>query len=234
MPHILKLRRTTVTAVTCALCMGCATKPGEMYSSLDKPVPGIFLDSDRAALPEGFTVRPVSSKGLTLTKESEGFVPRLYNDPAGYCTVGYGHLIKKRPCDGTEPAQFRPDISSTQATDLLIEDMAQAKYAVMTRVRQSGRLSEGQYASLVDFAFNVGAANFARSSLLRLVNSRRFHEIPREWTRWILAGGKVYPGLVRRRQREIELFFDGTPPQLRDGPPEGQATRLIDIRHGEQ
>jgi lysozyme len=209
----------------------CSSLTGDTYADLDKPVPGIFLDEARAAFPEGFQLRQVSDKGLTLTKVSEGFVARLYNDPAGFCTIAYGHLIKKRRCDGTEAAEFRPHVSEVRGAELLVDDMAMAQYAVMTLVRASANLSDGQYAALVDFTFNVGATNFKKSTLLKLVNARKLDLVPHEWGKWVLADGKPYPGLVTRREGEIQLFFDGMP-RPRAAVPEGEEGKPIDIRVG--
>src|SRR5437870_8864319 len=66
----------------------------------------IFLDELTRLRPPLRHSRGVYGPGLTLTKNSEGFRPRPYNDAAQYCTVGYGHLIRLAPCDGSEPPEF--------------------------------------------------------------------------------------------------------------------------------
>lgn len=231
-PRAAAAPRSRAALCTVLVLAACASPTTVSFPDLDKPVPGIFLDTTRAALPQGFVLRPVYDKGLTLTKVSEGFVPRLYNDPAGYCTIAYGHLIKKRRCDGSEPREFFPQVSEPRGTALLVEDMATAQYAVMTMVRDSASLTDGQYAALVDFTFNVGTENLRRSTLLRLVNARKYDQLPREWSKWVLAGGKTYPGLVTRRARELDLFFEGLP-HMRAAPPAAETEALIDIRVGE-
>src|SRR5687768_12566399 len=78
------------------LLQGCATTT---------PLPGVWLEDPgqtRGAIPAGRDWR-MGPRGLQLTKSSEAFRGKPYNDPVGYCTVGYGHLIKKARCDGTEP-----------------------------------------------------------------------------------------------------------------------------------
>lgn len=145
-----------------------------------------------------------------MTEASEGFVGHLYNDSANYCTVAYGRLIKKLPCDGSEPLQYRGTISKAKGQEWLVEDMSQAQINVITGVRDQGNLTPDQYAALCDFVFNVGGGNFKKSTLLQVVNARQFDRVPTQFRRWVSAGGRPFSGLVKRRNAEIELFFYGT------------------------
>lgn len=193
--------------------------------------PGIYLEPEtRAVIPEGFELRSVEPKGIDLTKVSEGFRNWLYNDAASYCTIGYGHLIKKASCDGSEPVEFRYGISEPHGEELLVEDMGWAQFTVMRMVDID--LTEGQYAALVDFVFNVGSGNFRNSTLLKVLNQRQLDGVPFQFRRWVKAGGRVWPGLETRREREIELFFDGVGIP-RAAPEEDEDLSHIDIRIGE-
>ena len=209
----------------------CSTQRTREFLSTDKLTPGIFMEVEaRAVLPPGVEVRKVYDKGIQLTKESEGFVDRLYNDAAQYCTIAYGHLIKKAPCDGTEPGHFLDGITEPEGVALLKDDMETAERLVMTSV--DIELTDGQYAALSDFVFNVGGGNFRQSTLLRMVNSRRHDQVPFQLKRWVKAGGKELPGLKIRRDREIELYFEdlGMP---RAAPAADQDLSLVDITTGE-
>ncbi len=196
----------------------------------DALTPGIFLEETRGLIPAGVELREVYPPGIKLTKISEGFRSKLYNDAAGFCTIGYGHLIKKAPCGNAERQQYGSGITDEQGEALLIEDMNWAKYSVMKAV--SVDLTPGQYAALVDFVFNVGSGNFNQSTLLKKVNAGQHAEVPAQLRRWIRAGGKVWQGLVTRREREIDLYLEGTAiPRLLPG--EGEELLDIDIREGE-
>ena len=156
-----------------ALLAGCQQTDTEKYPTVDRLTPGIFLEpAERAALPAGVGLRKVYDKGLDLTRESEGFVSHLYNDAAGYCTIAYGHLIKLKRCDGSESEEFQEGVSESRGTELLSEDMGRAERAVMTAVDVD--LTDGQYAALCDFVYNVGGGNFKRSTLLKVVNAGEF------------------------------------------------------------
>jgi lysozyme len=214
------------------LMAGCEKAPEADYPSQDTLTPGIFLDdeAERAVLPAGVELRKAYDKGVDLTKESEGFRSRLYNDAADYCTVGYGHLIKLAPCDGNEPPEFRAGISVPQGTEILRLDMGKAERGIMTLV--DADLTDGQYGALCDFVFNVGVGNFRASTLRRRVNARDFDRVPFEFRRWVYAGGRKLSGLAKRREKEISLFFEeiGVPRAI---PPADVDLSPIDIRAGE-
>jgi len=209
----------------------CASQSPEAVQDLPRLTPGIFLEENRAVPPEGTTLRPVIDRGIALTKRSEGFVGHLYNDAAGYCTVAYGHLLHLSRCDGqAEEVPFKPSVPEPRGAQLLITDLGSAQYAVMQYA--VAELTDTQYAALVDFAYNVGGRNLSQSRLLKLVNRRQFDDVPTEWRKWVQANGKTFPGLVERRERELQLFFDGNLPESREVPAEGFAPQLIDIRVG--
>ncbi len=213
------------------LLAGCDKLGETEFPTIDRLTAGIFLDPvERAILPVGVDLRPVYDKGIDLTKLSEGFRSKLYNDAAQYCTIAYGHLVKMAPCDGTEPAEFRRGVTEAQGEALLIDDMARAQITVMTSVKVE--LTDGQYAALCDFVYNVGSGNFRRSTLRKVVNAGKFDQVPTQLLRWIKAGGRELEGLVIRRQREIELFYDGLA-RARTMPQIGADLSLIDIQVGE-
>ena len=214
-----------------AVLAGCKQSDTEKYPTVDRLTPGIFLEpAERAALPAGVGLRKVYDKGLDLTRESEGFVSHLYNDAAGYCTIAYGHLIKLKRCDGSEPEEFQQGVSESRGTELLGEDMGRAERTVMTAVDVD--LTDGQYAALCDFVYNVGGGNFKRSTLLKVVNAGEFDGVPFQLRRWVKAGGRTLPGLETRREREIELFFEGIGIP-RAAPLEGEDLSPIDVQRGE-
>jgi GH24 family phage-related lysozyme (muramidase) len=209
-------RRDIVTALALApilpLLSACA-RP-EAPSLSDKPTNVIFLETDeeRAVLPQGEELRRLHDKGLALTKASEGWVNHLYNDAAGYCTVGYGHLCYRKRCDGQSPREYLKGLAEAAGSDLLRGDMQKAQIAVQLAIPNHRQLlNDFQYAALCDFVFNAGAANFRSSTLLKVVLDQQLDRVPAQFRRWILAGGKKFKGLEIRREGEIALFFEGQP-----------------------
>lgn len=220
--------RIVPLATVAALAAGCATSSVQRIE--DAITPGIFLEPEsRDVLPAGVEMRPVYPKGLEVTKVSEGFRARLYNDVANYCSIAYGHLVKRLPCDGSESEEFRAGVSEPRAGEILTHDMAGAQRTVLATVRVP--LSDAKYAALCDFVYNVGPAQFKESTLLRVVNAQKFDQVPLQLRRWVRAGGREIEGLKNRREREIKLFFDGEPTP-RAAPPAGEDLSPLDIRTG--
>ena len=149
----------------------------------------------------------LSAQGARLIGHFEGFRPRLYDDAAGHCTIGYGHLVHLGACNGSEPQEFKQGISQQEAERLLQEDAQKAADAVRSNVHVS--LTQQQFDALVSFVYNLGAGAFASSTLLRDLNAHNFAPLSGQLRDWTHAGGMVPPGLVARRNTESELFSTG-------------------------
>jgi GH24 family phage-related lysozyme (muramidase) len=151
----------------------------------------------------------VSDAGVEFVKGWEGFIPKLYNDPAGHCTVGYGTLVHKGNCDGRDSEQpYLNGVSKDEATQLLASELARKQKAVSSAVKVA--LNQNQYDALVSFAYNVGASAFQSSTLVKLLNQGKYDAVPGELKKWTKArkDGQLIdlPGLVRRRGAEAALF----------------------------
>ena len=141
-------------------------------------------------------MRHITEAGLALIRRFEGFSSTPYLCPAGYLTVGYGHVVR-----GPEDEMY---LSESDALLLLRHDVRQAEQAVLRQVAVP--LSDHQFDALVSFAYNLGAGALQRSALRRKVNRGEHADVPEEFGRWIWAGGKKLPGLIRRRAAEAALY----------------------------
>jgi lysozyme len=137
-----------------------------------------------------------SRTGIELIKAHEGLRLDAYLCPAGVPTIGYGHTYNVKMGDR---------ITEEQAEKFLIGDLIVAE----TEVNRYGfDLTQNQFDALVSFVFNVGAGNFRSSTLLkRLKANPNDPDIANQFKRWVYGGGKVLPGLVRRRNEEAKLYF---------------------------
>jgi lysozyme len=144
-------------------------------------------------------MRHITQAGIDLIKQFEGFWPTVYICPAGYPTIGYGHLIKPH-----EREQFASGITTAQAETLLRQDVQTAERAVLRLITVP--LTDGQFDALVSFTFNLGAGALQRSTLRRRVNRGDHAAVPAEFRKWVWAGGRRLEGLVRRRGAEASLY----------------------------
>ena len=131
-------------------------------------------------------------------KEFEGLRRDAYRDVAGVLTIGYGHTGKD--------VRLGDRISTYGAEQLLNSDVGEHEAAVR---RLHVARTQGQFDALVSFAFNLGIGRLNRSTLLKTIRSGGSKaQITREFKRWVYAGGKPLPGLVKRREWEAKRFFE--------------------------
>ena len=151
--------------------------------------------------------RPLNRVSLELIKDFEGWRAAAYNDPVGYCTIGYGHLIALKRCEEIDLGDFKTPLTPARGEELLQRDTASARLAVQRSVTVD--LNDDRFGGLVSFVYNIGKTNFQRSTLLRLLNSGNYRGVPGEMRRWVAARGQILEGLVQRRQCEGALFQSG-------------------------
>jgi lysozyme len=137
-----------------------------------------------------------SDEGLRLIADFEGVRLTAYRDPVGVLTIGWGHT----------GSDVTPGLTITRerALELLRQDVHKAEEVVVAAVKVP--LTRGQFDALVSLTFNIGAAAFRGSTLLRELNAGRYDRAAGEFDRWTRAGGRVLAGLVRRRAAERALF----------------------------
>lgn len=147
----------------------------------------------------------VNEAGMNLIKEFEGFVARPASDPIGLPTVGYGHRCQKRGCG---EVQFPFPLSPATATELLRRDIPRYTSCLASSMNSRVTLNQNQWASLASWTLNIGCDAVRSSSLVRRLNQGQDPNTvaAQELPSWNTAGGRVMPGLVRRRNAEVRLF----------------------------
>jgi len=155
----------------------------------------------------------ISSRGLQIIKDSEGLRSNVYNDVAGYPTIGYGHKLTV-----TEIASgiYSHGITEADATTLLQSDVVDAQQAVGRLVKVP--LTQGQFDALVDWVFNLGSGRLASSALLKCLNAGRNDDAVEQLLLWTHAGGKECSALVKRREAEAVLWRESSVPDAATAP----------------
>lgn len=132
-----------------------------------------------------------------------------YICPAGYPTQGYGTVY--RP-DGRKVTMQDPPITRELAKEWLVLELLNT-YAPGVLRQCPGLLPLALLAddwrklnAIVDFAYNLGVGRLQTSTLRRKINEQDWRGAQVELMRWVRGGGKVLPGLVRRRQAECALL----------------------------
>lgn len=154
----------------------------------------------------------VSQKCINQIKQDEGVRSKPYQCPALLWTIGVGHVIdpnhaKVKLADRKQlpiPAGWDRVLSPDEIDDILRKDLARFEAGVSRLIKVE--LTQGQFDALVSFSFNVGLGNLQNSTLRMKVNRSDFEGAAEQFLVWTKAGGRVLPGLVKRRSHEKEMF----------------------------
>ena len=158
----------------------------------------------------------VSSAAIRMIKHHEGVRTRPYRCPALLWTIAVGHVID--PTHAAVKYEERRTLPIPEGWDriltmgevdaILAQDLGRFERGV-ARLCPAVVGHQGRFDALVSFAFNVGLGNLQRSSLRMKTNRGEFEEAADEFMKWTKAGGRVLPGLVKRRQDERALYLNG-------------------------
>ncbi|HEY0791030.1 MAG TPA: lysozyme [Chthoniobacterales bacterium] len=171
-------------------------------------------------VPKGSASLDVSPSGIAFLKRKEGFSGHLYNDKAGHCTIGYGHLVHLGQCDGSlAEAKFAKGITRPEAAKLASANLV--KYVDAVRLAVNVELTQYEFDALVSFTYNLGAnilhpKGHGPSSLLRHVNAGEWALITASFMKYVNVRNpetkklEFSQSLANRRFEEARLFLFGT------------------------
>jgi len=165
----------------------------------------------------------LSKAGADLMHRFEGCRNKPYLCPAHIWTIGYGHVLYQEQIklpmvrvEGKEIAMIRKEMplkpedsrvwSKEEIEKLFADDVASFERGVLRLVPGvAGR--QGAFDALVSISFNFGLGNLQRSTIRMKANRGDWEGAAQAFMAWTKGGGKVLPGLVKRREAEIALFL---------------------------
>ncbi|EMJ7520117.1 lysozyme [Providencia rettgeri] len=136
-----------------------------------------------------------SAIALTVIAHFEGVRYEPYEDVGGVLTVCYGHT-------GIDIVPNKT-YTKEECDEILELDFELTKMQVDRLVKVP--VNEHTKAALYSFAFNVGTGAFAKSTMLKKLNAGDQYGACEELNKWVYAGGKVWRGLVNRREAEATI-----------------------------
>lgn len=138
-----------------------------------------------------------------LCRPFEGLRLKPYICPAGYPTIGYGTVYKP---DGSQVTMQHPPITKETAEAWLLHELRHNYMRGVLLASPSLIKYPGALAAMTDFAYNLGVARYRASTLRRRVDVADWVGARVELAKWTRGGGKVLPGLVKRREAEARLL----------------------------
>jgi len=168
----------------------------------------------------------LSKVGADLMHKYEGYKTRPYLCPAHIWTIGYGHVLYQEQIRlpiARPPGKTRDDIpmirseyplkpednrvwTKQEIDDLFDGDVASFERGVLRLVPPAVG-HQGRFDALVSFSFNVGLGNLQRSTVRIKANRMEFEAAADALLLWNKGGGKVLPGLDRRRKEDRAFFL---------------------------
>ena len=155
----------------------------------------------------------ISARGIQLIKHWEGVRYRPYTCSARLFTIGVGHVLYpaqgRLPLDQRDAFPLEPHdnrtFSENEVNGLLSADLQRFEIGVARLFPVV--LTQGQNDALVSFAFNLGLGGVQRSTLRSKILRGETQEAADEFLKFTRGGGKILPGLVKRRRDERALFL---------------------------
>lgn len=138
-----------------------------------------------------------------LCRQFEGFRAKPYLCPAGVPTIGYGST---RYLDGRKVALTDPPVTEAQARAMLDASLVRDYLRPLTALSPVLSRLPQAWGALGSFAYNLGVPAYQRSTLRKRVDAQDWTGAKAEIFKWVRAGGKVLPGLVKRRAAEAALL----------------------------
>lgn len=193
----MKNNKSLLIAMNCVIFIACVFIVIGTVSSKHNTGPPIETD-------EPVCIASASDNVIEFIAEFEGYTPYAVWDYAQY-SYGYG-----------SKAEYEGEyISQEEALQLLKSQMKTYENSVVNFAsKNSLTLNQNQFDALVSFSYNLGAGcwtKYAESDLVKLLISGHWtpEQIQDAFGQFCKAGGKVLPGLQRRRWAEANLFLYG-------------------------
>jgi len=141
----------------------------------------------------------LSAAGLAGIAIHEGYRSRAYDDGVGVQTMGFGTT---RHPDG-RPVAPGDRVTPERALVMLAHDAARIEREIKMCIGDVP-LHPHEWDALVSLAYNIGSAAFCKSTLVKRLKADPpdYAGACAEILRWNKAGGRVLPGLVKRREEE--------------------------------
>lgn len=140
----------------------------------------------------------VTAAAVTSIAFYEGFRSEAYRDVTGVPTIGYGQTKNVKMGDVITPERAMLQLQESAAEHA--KEMAKCIKVPVT---------QGEFDAYSSFTYNVGVGTFCRSTLNKKLNAGDYAGACKELLKWTYAGGKQYPGLVKRRQEEYVRCIGG-------------------------
>jgi lysozyme len=136
-------------------------------------------------------------------RQFEGYRAKPYLCPAGVATIGYGSTYYS---DGRKVTLEDAPMDEPTARALLMSELEHNYLPGVLRNCPILAADERRCNAIVDFVYNLGIGRLQTSTLKRKINAQDWEGAKEQLMLWTKGGGKVLPGLLKRRTAECALL----------------------------
>ncbi len=157
-------------------------------------------------------ITSIGSNGIKLIKYFESFSSKPYLCPSLIPTIGFGTT---RYFDKKVSVTLRDSAITEVEANRLLKGDTDALYAPLTDKLCRDDLTQNEFDAVCSFIYNAGATYRGKDGknhlyrLFDLINRKVPQaELEKYWKNCaITGGGKKLNGLIKRRAKEVELYF---------------------------
>ena len=138
-----------------------------------------------------------------LCKQFEGFRSAPYTCPAGIATIGYGNTFYE---DGTKVTLQDKPITQAEAELMLVRSLSTQYLPAALKASPTLINNSNALGAILSFTYNLGVSRYRASTLRKRLDAADWQGAREQIVKWTRAGGRVLPGLVKRREAERAMF----------------------------
>nr|DAR81646.1 MAG TPA: Lysozyme [Bacteriophage sp.] len=147
----------------------------------------------------------VDDFGRELIAQFEGKCNRAYLDSANIPTIGIGLIRYACGKRAGQRVKIGDTLTDTEIAAEFATQIQTYENAVQNTVKVP--LTQSQFNACVSLCYNIGTSAFARSTVVKHLNERKFQAACKAFAMWNKVGGQVNRGLANRRAAEQKEFF---------------------------
>ena len=190
-PSNLNMRYVTITTLSIFVLFITSFVSSPTHTTVE---PTISLEENDDITADEVELTYTWDSLITRIKSREGLMLEPYKCPAGYATIGYGHLITERD------SSLLGGITEKQADSLLRQDLNYSKRWVKRNLKLKGT----KLIAITNFCFAFGTSKLYRSTLYQKIQNGE--KIDNEILRWVNINGSPNKNLQEEREFELWLY----------------------------
>lgn len=154
------------------------------------------------------TMVAINEQTLKHIEDWESRKYSMYDDGAGYGTIGIGHAIFDKEEIFNNKKLVTAKLTDKEIEELLLQDLKnRLKAEKQIKDKITIELTQNQFDALVLFIFNTGTLWNALATVINTYG-KDINILKKQWRYYNTSRGKIMAGLINRREGELDLFLN--------------------------